>query len=149
MRNCQNQSYKYAICHGKHIISICNGNDRLLQSTEKQLIRGVGGEAKVFHSSVPKPEEVNSVMYVNTDTNYNCVLLQTAVADVSKPNDPYVWAAVRLMSDSCSQKSYITNKLQFELCLAVIGRETVLIKTFREVTPKLVTCDIVQVCVHS
>ena len=61
-------------------------------------------------------------MHVNTDTNGNCVLLQTAIADVSKPNDPIVWAAVRLMFDSCSQKSYITNKLHSELCLPVIGK---------------------------
>ena len=60
-----------------------------------------------------------------------------------------VWATVRLMSDSCSQKSYVTNKLQSELCLSVAGRETLLVKTFREVTPKLVTCDIVQMCVHT
>ena len=166
MRNCKNQLYKCAICNGKHNISICNGNDRLPQPTEKQPIRGVlvGGETKVSHSSVPKSEEVNSglrdftqpvrktsnnVMHVNTDTNGNCVLLQTAIANVSKPNDPNVWAAVRLMFDSCSQKSYITNKLHSELCLPVIGRETLLVKTFGEVTPKLVTCDIVQMCVHT
>ena len=40
----------------------------------------------------------------------------------------------------------ITNKLHSELCLLVIGRETRLVKTFGEVTPKLVTCDIVQMC---
>ena len=62
MRNCKNQLYKCAICNGKHNISICDGNDRLPQPTEKQPIRGapVGGEAKVSHSSVPKSEEVNS-----------------------------------------------------------------------------------------
>ena len=88
-------------------------------------------------------------MHVNTDTNGNYVLLQTAIADATKPNDPNVWAAVRLMFDSCSQKCYITNKLQSELCLPVIGRETLLVKTFGEVILKLVTCDIVQMCVHT
>ena len=166
MRNCKNQLYKCAICNGKLNISICDGNERLPQPTEKQPIRGVlvGGEAKVSHSSVPKSEEVNSglrdftqpvrktsnnVMHVNTDTNGNYVLLQTAIADVSKPNDPNVWAAVRLMFDSCSQKSYITNKLHSELRLPVIGREILLVKTFGEVTPKLGTCDIVQMCEHT
>ena len=63
---------------------------------------------------------------------------------------PYsVWETLRLMSDSCSQKSYVTNKLQSELCLPVAERETFLVKTFGEVTPKLVTCDIVQMCVHT
>ena len=62
MRNCKNQLYKCAIYNGKHNISICDGSDRLPQPTEKQPIRGVlvGGETKVSHSSVPKPEEVNS-----------------------------------------------------------------------------------------
>ena len=32
---------------------------------------------------------------------------------------------------------------------AVIGRKTLLVKTFGEVIPKLVTCDIVQMCVHT
>ena len=137
MCNCKNQLYKCAICHGKHNISICDGNDRLPQPTEKQPIRGVGGEAKGSQSSVPKHEKVNSglrdftqpvrktsnnVMHVNTDTNGNCVLLQTAIADVSKPNDPNVWAAVRLMFDSCSLKSYITNKFLSGLYLRVIDR---------------------------
>ena len=105
MGNCKNQLYKCATCHGKHNISICDGNDRLSQLTEKQPIRCVCGEAKAFHSSVPKSEEVNSdlrdvtqpvrktsnnVMHVNTGTNCNCVLLQTAIADVSKPNYPNV-----------------------------------------------------------
>ena len=58
--NCKNQLYKCAICHGKHNISICDGNDRLPQPTENQPIRDARGEAKVSHSSVPKPEEVNS-----------------------------------------------------------------------------------------
>ena len=88
-------------------------------------------------------------MHVNTDTNGNCVLLHTAIADVSKPSDPNVWGAVRLMFDSCSQKSHITNKLHLELCLPVIGRESLLVKTFGEITLKLVTCDIVQMCVHT
>ena len=88
-------------------------------------------------------------MHVNTDTNGNCVLLQTAKTDVSKCNDLNVWAAVRLMFDSCSQKTYITSKLKSELCLPVIGRETLLVKTFGELTPKLVTCDIVKMCVHT
>ena len=144
MCNCKSQLYKCAICHPKHNISICDDNDRLPQPTEKQPIRGVGGEAKLAQPSVPKPEEVNShlrdftqpvrktsnnVMHVNTDTNGDCALLQTAKADVSKPNDSNVWAAVILMLNSCSQKSYITNKLQSELCLQVIGRETLLVKT--------------------
>ena len=60
MRNCKNQLDKSAIGHGKHNISIRDGNDRLPQPTEKQPIRDVGGEAKVSQSCDPKPEEVNS-----------------------------------------------------------------------------------------
>ena len=60
MRNCKIQLYKCAICHGKHNISTCDGNDRLPEPTEKQPIRGAGGEAKVSQSSVPNPEEINS-----------------------------------------------------------------------------------------
>ena len=74
--------------------------------------------------------------------------MQTAIADVNKCL-VNVWAAVKLMFDSCFQKSYITNKLHSELRLPVIGRETLLVKTFGEVTPKLVTCDIVKMCVHT
>ena len=58
MRYCKNQLYKCAICHGKHNISICEGNDRLPQPPKKQPLRGVVGETKVSLSSVPKPEEV-------------------------------------------------------------------------------------------
>ena len=99
MCNCKNQLYNCAICLGKYI-SICDGNDRLPQPTEKQPIRGVGVEVKDSSLSAPKSEKVNydlrdftqpmrktsnNVMHVNADPDANCVLFQTAIAGVSKP----------------------------------------------------------------
>ena len=52
---------------------------------------------------------------------------------------------LRLVFDSCSQRSYITEKLKTELGLPVIGRDLLLIKTFGQSDARLRSCEIVQV----
>ena len=77
------------------------------------------------------------------DIKNNCVLLQTAKASVRNPNEERS-CNVRILLDSCSQKSYINRRLRNKLCLSPIGTETVLIKTFGNSEAYLKKCDIVQ-----
>ena len=69
--------------------------------------------------------------------------LQTARAKVGNPSGD-VYCNVRILLDSCAQKSYISTRLRNELCLPSIGTETVLIKTFGNNEPSLKKCNIVQ-----
>ena len=79
----------------------------------------------------------------------NSILLQTARANVKKPGSDQPEANSRIIFDSCSQRSYITEVLQRALHLPVAGQDTLLIKTFGEVSAKLQRCDIVQVAVQT
>ena len=82
-------------------------------------------------------------MYV--DQSKGSVLLQTATAEVLRPDNDSCSRSIRLLFDSCSQRSYITENLKVELGLPVIGRDSLLIKTFEQSDARLRSCEIVQV----
>ena len=86
---------------------------------------------------------VSTNLYFTQDVKNNCVLLQTARAKVGNPSGD-VYFNVRILLDSCAQKSYISTRSRNELCLPSIGTETVLIKTFGNNEPSLKKCNIVQ-----
>ena len=79
----------------------------------------------------------------------NSVLLETARANIYKPDDNNAPVNARLIFDSFSQRSYVTESLQRFLNLPVSGRDTLLIKTFGEPIAKLRQCHIVQLAVES
>ena len=74
------------------------------------------------HSSPP-----TSVTYVNARVP---VLLQTAKTYVHKIEDPCAIVEVRVLFDSGSQRSYVTNRVKTYLSLNTEHIETMLIKTF-------------------
>ena len=86
-------------------------------------------------------------LYFTQDVENNCVLLQTARAWVGNPNGNSS-CNVRILLDSCSQKSYISTRLRNKLGLPSIGSETVLIKTFGNNEASLKNCDIVQIALQ-
>jgi hypothetical protein len=59
---------------------------------------------------------------------------------------------VRILFDSCSQKSYITTRLGKKLNLQAVGSETVSvqnqIKTFGNEQPSVKKCDVLQLAVE-
>ena len=79
----------------------------------------------------------------------NSILLQTARASVKEPGSDQSGANSRIIFDSCSQRSYISEEMQRTLHLPVAGQDILLIKTFGEVSAKLQRCDIVQVAVQT
>ena len=89
--------------------------------------------------SVSGPEQVENVPNVSyslyVDQYRGSVLLQTATAEVVRPDNDSSPLNVRLVFDSCSQRSYVTQAV----------RDSLLIKTFGESDARLRTCEIVQV----
>ncbi|XP_068680553.1 uncharacterized protein [Montipora foliosa] len=73
------------------------------------------------------------------------VLLQTATAEVMRPDNDSSPLMVRLAFDSCSHRSYVTPAVKEKLQLPVVGRDSLLIKTFGESDVRLRNCEIVQV----
>ncbi len=113
-------------CQGVHHVAICGNSDPTL-----------GGQDQEHVASV------STSMYV--DQSRGSGLLQTATAEVVRPDNDSFPLSVRLVFDSCSQRSYMTKDLKDKLGLPVIGRESLLIKTFGKSDARLRTCEIVQV----
>ena len=84
-------------------------------------------------------QTVSTNLYFTQDVKNNCVLLQTARAIVRNPNGESS-CNVKIMLDSCSQKSYINRRLGSKLGLSPIATETVLIKTFGNSEASLKKC---------
>ena len=77
------------------------------------------------------------------------VLLQTARAHVSRVEPPGTPQNVRMIFDSCSQRSYVTESLLKSLGLPSSGSDTLLIKTFGESHAQLEKCEIVQLAIET
>ena len=75
------------------------------------------------------------------------MLLQTVRARVGSPNNVTSANGVRILFDSCSQKSYISARLRNELQLPTIRTDRILVKTFGKEEGSLKSCDVVQVAV--
>ena len=85
-------------------------------------------------------------MYVNLNIT---VLLQTAKASVYRPDNDHTISNVRVIFDSCSQRSNVTQHLASELNLLVIGHDNLLIKTFGKETGRLRSSKLVQTAVYT
>ena len=88
----------------------------------------------------PKPDHSQVTMFISSATP---MVLQTARAIVCKSGFMEKGVKTRIILDSGSQRSYITNRLKDELSLQVECQETMLIKTFGSQYGKLQTCDAV------
>ena len=123
-------------CGKQHHPSICTALENR-QTPSQGVSVNSGGENQ---------RETTTSLLTNSK---NGVLLQTARANVSRANDETRTRNTRIIFDSCSQKTYVSEKLQKSLNLPVVGSDTLLIKTFGETSAKLRKCDIVQFAVHS
>ncbi len=73
------------------------------------------------------------------------VLLQTATVDVYNPLSPQSHVKVRVLLDSGSQRSYVTDRLQRSLALPILKRQQMLIKTFGSKQEESQVCDVVKI----
>ena len=76
------------------------------------------------------------------------VLLQTASAAICRPDKPEVSVKVRILFDSGSQKSYVSQRLKEALSLKPVHSGTLVIKTFGSADEMVQTCDNIQFCVQ-
>ncbi|KAL9969544.1 hypothetical protein ACROYT_G021769 [Oculina patagonica] len=141
---CDNGKVCY-ICGWRHHASICEN-----QGNENQAAHP-GGSAATREGDAPTSSAATfqaptTSMFINSKSS---VLLQTARANISKPGNGKHSVNARIVFDSGSQRSYISENLQKALNLPITGQETLLIKTFGESTDKLRQCDIVQMAVET
>ena len=79
----------------------------------------------------------------------NTILLQTAKGYVSSSTTPDRISVARLILDSGSKHSYISERLWDELKLPTLSQQTLTIKVFGDEEGTLRTCDVVQFCIRS
>ena len=68
----------------------------------------------------------SATLLVNQKTS---VLLQTATGNITDPSENKT-TTVRILFDSCSQRTHVSNKIVEKLALKPISRQTVTVKTF-------------------
>ncbi|XP_068735432.1 uncharacterized protein [Montipora capricornis] len=133
------------ICGLGHHASICENSSKEKQSTPQGRIAATN-EGVALNPTVASFQASSTSMFVSSKSS---VLLQTARANISKPGSGEHSVNARMVFDSGSQGSYISENLQNTLKLPVAGPDTLLIKTFGESTAKLRQCDIVQFAVEA
>ena len=128
------------ICGLRRHASICENLGRKSQSIPHGRST-VTKEGSALNRSVPSFQAPTTSMFVNSKSS---VLLQTARANVSKPENVECFVNARMVFGSGSQRSNILENLQKTLNLPIAGQDTLLIKTFGETAAKLRRCNIVQ-----
>ena len=125
VRNCQSKHYCFK-CSGKHHISIC--------------------EQKNETSGNTLPANVSSNVFTNKKST--TTFLQTAQARFANVYTR-LFQQGRVIFDSGSQRSFVTEQLRNKLKLQTLRKEKMILKGFGNKTEKIQTVDIVQVRVFS
>ena len=134
-------------CKGRHHTSICEvQTGREVQSGEVPSLAQAGEAA-----STPRLNPSAAPYAPTTTTNTLCfgqqksVLLQTARGIVQNPQKPQSLVEIRLLLDSGSQKSYLTERAQQLLGLESSGEQLLSIATFGSRKEQTKVCPIVDV----
>ena len=136
VRHCPASKFKCPKCGNSHHVSICE--------SMKPPEAPIKPEQREQQPEVKKKETLTNV-WANSGAS---VLLQTATAMAGNPNVPQQQKVqARIVFDSCSQKSYMSNRLKNSLELQPVNKQSLLVKTFGNDSPKLMSCDLVQVSI--
>ena len=130
-RNCPSK-YKCHKCNGKHHISICQGHLNTVPPTYPA--HSVPTPVPEQQGLTVQPGTNSVVCYSNSSTP---VLLQTAQAIVYNPQQPECKVKARIVLDSGSQRTYLTDNLKNILQLPVLEKKQVSIKTFGSTEERL------------
>ena len=136
-RDCRS-SVRCSNCNGRHHSSICGKITDTVKSTltsvdvSQSKSPSTPGSSSYGspspHSGSTRPKNLSAIsMYVDSRTP---VLLQTATTIVRPPNLSSPTVRTRIILDTGSQRSYVTQRLKEKLSLHLERVETLLIKTF-------------------
>ena len=127
------------LCHKKHHQSICNS---LSPQAEP-----FAPSSSSTQSIVPSQDVKNSVTTTSTNNGGRTVLLQTARA-IATNNDTNSTTQVRILFDSGSQRSYVTERVCAKLRLKPIHTEKLQVNTFGGEHFKTKQCKLVRFDIH-
>ena len=128
-------------CSQRHHSSLCMANETPASGNS------LAGVTQPSTQESGQPSSAIS-MYIDSKTS---ILLQTCIALASNPTSaqPQEELCVRIILDSGSQKTYITQQLKETLGLKPIASERLCIKTFGSDYDNLQTVDVVNLCLKN
>eukprot|EP00795_Rhopilema_esculentum_P000685 gene685-10393_t len=130
--NCVSKNLCYN-CNGRHHISLCQKGRQQTKPMKSQ----------ETESGTHREETTNC--FVESKPS---ILLQTAQAEVYNPANPGRKIIARIIFDSGSHRSYITERLRNYLKLPAVAEEHVCLKTFGKSVGKSETLDVAQLVVQ-
>lgn len=117
-RNCTSKS-KCHNCGGRHHVSICQAN--LSRAPLPYPATPISTSASEQQCLTVQPENNTVVCYSNSATP---VFLQTAQAMVYNPQNPQCKVKARIILDSGSQRTYLTDNLKNTLQLPTLEKKS-------------------------
>eukprot|EP00794_Sanderia_malayensis_P015493 gene15493-17071_t len=142
-KNCHSSTRCYR-CKSRHHSSICGAMEERPQSPSRP-----STEPQSKENAQQQQESVTTNLFTLQNVKSNVVLLQTAKTIAHPVNNPQDFKNVRVILDSCSQRSYITTELRDKLKLPTISSHEILIKEFGNETGTLNKCDLVNLALKS
>ena len=142
-------------CKKRHHASVCEQPPESIQTAEERNPSTSSTQSWMQSQTQTNPVRRDIGPSTSTPTTTmlidvkNAVLLQTAKGYISAASSPDKTVVSRMIFDSGSQKTYISDRLRGALGLPTISREALSIKVFGtdEGTPKLY--DVTQFCIRS
>ena len=148
-RDCKSSS-RCQKCKRKHHTSICDAN--CSQPRHTSIRDSSSSQPKSLANPVGSGLDPGAAPYQPSTTSSNlcsdnlrAVFLQTARAVIHNPSNSHVSLEVRLLLDSGSQKSYISERARELLHLDAIGEQSLSIATFGSYRSSMKVCPIVNV----
>ena len=142
-RNCLSGMHCFK-CNGSHHTSICDAESASAAYKGKVSTGSQSDESSVTHTS-----STGTLVNIGYSQSKGATLLHTAQACVVQPDEEIPSHQVRLVFDSGSQRSYITENLCDALKLPVVGKDSLLIKAFDHSDARLRVCNMVQVGIRT
>ena len=135
---------KCFVCKRRHHVALCEqkyGN--LKPKVDAQPRKSVTPVEKTTSDTDSATSNCNCG-YVNSKNTSEkpTVLLQTAIATIKNPGNPEITGNARIIFDSGSQRSFVTNRLKDSLKLPIVGRESMIIKAFGSDSNDVQICDL-------
>ena len=127
------------ICNGKHNISLCTSRNEIPTTHETLTNSPISG-------TTPRPESCDAERSYLTATptkSKNNILMTTARSDAQNPQTMEKCSA-RILFDTGSQRTYITNEMKARLKFRTIKSERINLNTFGNKSNKICEVDLVQ-----
>lgn len=149
-RKCRS-NIKCTVCDRRHHVAVCDAGSKSStassSSSSNQPRSGLNPEAAAYTPPTVTEPTSPTVPVTKSLCTYenNHVLLQTASTMAFNPDDPSNTQRARLVLDTGSQRSYITDDLRTRLALVANGEQVMNIMTFGATRGERRTCKRVRV----